>query len=220
MTSLYATFLTPLTSYPIGEYLENHPDVGVELERSIPMGRSTHYVWLLDNDHESLLGEIESGPFDSVEVVEALQDRALIRIEWGSQGPPVFGLINETFATLVGLHGTTEGWVFQLRFPDQASLEEFTEAAPERGISIDLLERFEPEDEIGPFDNITDRQFHAIGVAFEAGYFDVPRKTTLAVLGEQLGITEQAVSERLRRGLARLLETTSLGTADPGDDTT
>jgi len=38
-------------------------------------------------------------------------------------------------------------------------------------------------------------------LAYERGYFESPRKVTLAELGEELGITQQAVGSRLRHGI-------------------
>jgi predicted DNA binding protein len=45
-------------------------------------------------------------------------------------------------------------------------------------------------------------------MAFERGHFPVPRETSLADLGEEIGVSDTAVSERLRRGIATLLSTT------------
>jgi hypothetical protein len=58
--------------------------------------------------------------------------------------------------------------------------------------------------------------------ALEVGYFAVPRETTLVELAAELGISDQAVSERLRRAQAKLLTTTLVGgtdgPAEPGHD--
>jgi predicted DNA binding protein len=37
-------------------------------------------------------------------------------------------------------------------------------------------------------------------LAYERGYFESPREVTLTELGEELGITQQAVGSRLRNG--------------------
>jgi predicted DNA binding protein len=55
---------------------------------------------------------------------------------------------------------------------------------------------------------LTSAQREALTVAFEAGYFDVPAQTTLDSLSDVLGVTSQAVSERLNRGTKKLVETT------------
>ncbi|MFB9804295.1 helix-turn-helix domain-containing protein [Haladaptatus pallidirubidus] len=46
---------------------------------------------------------------------------------------------------------------------------------------------------------LTPKQRVALTVALDAGYFDVPRRANLSELAEQLDITPQALSKRLRR---------------------
>jgi predicted DNA binding protein len=53
---------------------------------------------------------------------------------------------------------------------------------------------------------LTSAQREALTLAFESGYYDVPADVTLDSLSEMLGITSQALSERLNRGTKRLIE--------------
>jgi predicted DNA binding protein len=55
---------------------------------------------------------------------------------------------------------------------------------------------------------LTDPQREALITAVENGYFDVPARATLESISEALGITSQAVSERLNRGTKTLVEAT------------
>jgi hypothetical protein len=48
----------------------------------------------------------------------------------------------------------------------------------------------------------------ALVLAVERGYYDIPRQCTTAQLAAVLGVSDQAVSERLRRGIATLVERT------------
>ena len=43
-------------------------------------------------------------------------------------------------------------------------------------------------------------QQEALVLAYERGYFESPHEVTLTELGEELGITQQAVGSRLRNG--------------------
>ncbi len=54
-------------------------------------------------------------------------------------------------------------------------------------------------------DTLTDTQQEALILAYERGYFESPRKITMAELGEELGISQQAVASRLRRGIKHVL---------------
>jgi len=42
-------------------------------------------------------------------------------------------------------------------------------------------------------------------LAYERGYFNLPRDVTMEELGEELGISQQAVASRLRRGIRNIL---------------
>jgi Predicted DNA binding protein len=55
---------------------------------------------------------------------------------------------------------------------------------------------------------LTDTQREALVLAYERGYFNSPRESSLEAIGEELGITQQSLSSRLRRGHRRLIENT------------
>ncbi len=70
------------------------------------------------------------------------------------------------------------------------------------------VRRIYAEEPHGPTPGLTTEQREALAVAYRNGYFAVPRETTTAALAEKLGISGQAVSERLRRGYTRLVDAT------------
>ncbi|SEP25022.1 Predicted DNA binding protein, contains HTH domain [Halorientalis persicus] len=59
-----------------------------------------------------------------------------------------------------------------------------------------------------PGDGLTDRQHEALRIAYERGYFDIPRQASLEDVAEELEITPSSVSERLRRAQTQLIEET------------
>jgi hypothetical protein len=63
----------------------------------------------------------------------------------------------------------------------------------------------EPE---SPGEGLTDRQREALRTAYELGYFDIPRRTSLEEIGEELDVSSSSVSERLRRAQTQLIEET------------
>ncbi|WP_313691893.1 helix-turn-helix domain-containing protein [Halorarum halobium] len=73
----------------------------------------------------------------------------------------------------------------------------------------------EPE---SPGDGLTDRQHEALRTAYELGYFDVPRRTSLDAVATELGISASSASERLRRAQSRLIEETVATTWPPLPD--
>jgi predicted DNA binding protein len=53
---------------------------------------------------------------------------------------------------------------------------------------------------------LTDRQREVLGVARRAGYYEVPRRTTLQTVAERVGIDKSTASEILRRAEGRLVD--------------
>lgn len=56
-----------------------------------------------------------------------------------------------------------------------------------------------------PLDGLTARQREVLTLAFESGYFDVPRETTTDDLATELGIDSSTVREHLQRAQKNLL---------------
>ncbi|WP_254764076.1 helix-turn-helix domain-containing protein [Natrinema marinum] len=94
------------------------------------------------------------------------------------------------------------------RIPTREALFAYRDACREREIPFRIDRIFDESDRSGDRYGVTDRQREALLVALEAGYFDVPRKTTLSEVAAQLDISDQALSARLRRGQAALLRST------------
>lgn len=99
------------------------------------------------------------------------------------------------------------GWVVRVQFTDRESLSALWEACENDGISFELrrLFRHQPWGRSTPA-TLTDAQRDALLAAYEGGYFEEPRRISLAELADQLGISPTAVGGRVRRGTAELVE--------------
>jgi hypothetical protein len=69
-----------------------------------------------------------------------------------------------------------------------------------------------------PGDGLTDRQHEALRIAYERGYFDIPRRASLEDVAGELDIAPSSVSERLRRAQTQLVEETVATTWPPLPD--
>lgn len=71
------------------------------------------------------------------------------------------------------------------------------------------LQRLTRHDEAEPpGDGLTDQQREALRIAYERGYFEIPREASLKEIAAELDIAASSVSERLRRAQTELLEET------------
>jgi hypothetical protein len=98
------------------------------------------------------------------------------------------------------------GYHVQMRFPDRDRFARFRDAVADTGLSVDIKAIYDqqdapPEERFG----LTQVQRETLLTAVAAGYFSIPRETALAGVAEELGISPQAASERLRRGMESLV---------------
>jgi len=94
------------------------------------------------------------------------------------------------------------------RVPDRSALAAFRTYCRDNEIPFQL-ERLYQDSSSGEFAyGLTAAQQDALEVAYEQGYFDSPRETSLNAIADELDVSRQAVADRLRRGHKRLLEAT------------
>lgn len=138
-------------------------------------------------------------------------DRRLYRVEFTQAGREVatFPTWGEFGLVMLDSRGTQDGWLVRMRFPDREALRGFLEVCRERDLSVAIDAVYGATDATGEVGvDLTPDQREALTTALEAGYFEIPRGATLAEVADLLGISPQATSERLRRGMAALVEAT------------
>jgi predicted DNA binding protein len=110
-----------------------------------------------------------------------------------------------------------DNWNIEGFASDRGSLRRLRQACTNRGVRVSVerigSSMLDPEN---ARDDLTDRQRRTLQRALEDGYFETPRQTTLSDLGDEFGITRQAVASRLRRGIKTLV-TNSLVENPVGD---
>lgn len=93
--------------------------------------------------------------------------------------------------------------------PDRKALTGFHQAIREDGYEFSLHQvTSDIESGLAGEPSLSKRQREALILAYERGYYEQPRQVSLAEIGEELGISESAVSGRLLRGISQLLEDT------------
>ena len=113
---------------------------------------------------------------------------------------------------------TGEKWVVEGLFRDRSVLQRFETRSEANGVPFSLL-RVREADET--FDDrqygLTELQATSLRFALGRGYYDVPRTATLEDLAADLDVSHQALSERLRRGVRTLVDTTLGERSHDGD---
>ncbi|MEF8785410.1 MAG: helix-turn-helix domain-containing protein [Haloarculaceae archaeon] len=98
-----------------------------------------------------------------------------------------------------------DSWEMAMRFPDRDSFSSFRHTVQSTDLSVQSLRQQETAPRTEQY-GISEPQREILLLASERDYFDVPREASLAELADELDVSSQAASERLRRGLDSLVE--------------
>ncbi len=211
--SVIASVEIPAEEFLLDAPLDPERDVELTVETMVPTGEDVvPYLWVPSHLERALLEVLrDRRNVTTVSVVDEVDGYALVRIEWDGHANGVLTSIQQTDAIVTAAVGTGERWTFRLRFPSYEDLSTFYTTCLDHDVPVELVQLHEA---VGPDADhrfgLTRPQREIVVAAYEAGYFDVPRKTTLVELGERLEISDSAVSQRLRRGLASLIDATLL----------
>lgn len=77
--------------------------------------------------------------------------------------------------------------------------------AAEFGITLEKLQDYHIQET--PLDTLTDRQHEVLEVAYDLGYYDVPRGSSTSEIAAELGVDDSTVAEHLQRAEHNLLGT-------------
>lgn len=209
--SVQAAVSVPARDFLLGETLSNGTNLQLRVNVVIPTGEAAiPYLWVSNIPADEVEPMLGADPdVRVVEVVERNGDITLAKVDWRTVSAHLLELIVDSNAILAQALGNEGTWSLHLRFPDQEQLAEFYHRCTDHGITL-TIESIDNDgwDAGRPKLPLTDLQKETLRTAFEVGYFDVPRQGTLVDLAEELGISDSAVSQRLRRGLAGLVEST------------
>lgn len=186
-------------------------DVRIDLERSVATDpdRPSLFLWVEDGDLEAFDAAVRRDPtVTDIRVLSEVHDRRLYSMrvtdatevvlyaEWVRLG-----------AERLQAYYENGWWHARSRFPDRGAFAAYREFLDRSGVEFRLEHLYDGEATTADAATLTPEQRETLQLAYERGYFEIPRGVTTAELAAELGVSDQAVSERLRRGYARLVET-------------
>jgi len=204
-------FRVPATEFLLGDALATTDGV-ITVERMVVDGDQTvtPYVWAGSVDFEAFEAALRADPsVDEFEVVERHDDERLYRTEWRDGGNELIAALDDVDATVLSAESEDGTWILRVLFSDEETVSTFDDRflTDHRGVELERLYRTDDPSAYGKYE-VTDKQREALTLAFEAGYFSVPRECSLQDVADQLGISRNAASARVRRGQAALVSHT------------
>ncbi len=176
------------------------------LERTVGVDPSqpAHFSWVTDGaaTFESV---VEDDPtVRDVRFLTENGDRRLYRYVVTEKAHTTYPKLVDIGAQRLHVQYADGWWHARTRFPDAETFASYRAWLDDGGVSVRQIREY--RDDTGGDSGLTPEQQAVLELANERGYFAIPRETTASALAEELDISGQAVSERLRRGLARLTE--------------
>lgn len=193
----------PVKSLPFESVLSNFTDVRIELVRVIPTRDGfIPYVWVSGENLDEFEHALRShSRILSLELLDTLNGDRLYQAGWDVKYGGFFAGLIETDAAVLEAYCTDGEWFFHLRFTDHDQLTRFYNYCVDNnitGVQIDRVYSLtERSDQVHEYD-LTPEQREALVLAARRGYFSTPREVTLAELATELGISQQALSQRVR----------------------
>ncbi|WP_435363102.1 helix-turn-helix domain-containing protein [Haloarchaeobius sp. DYHT-AS-18] len=213
--SVRAEFAIGTDGGVLAETLQSFPGVKLEIGQVAKTRAGTLKcdLWVTGVETEVFIQEL--GADSTVRSANRLSEDG----SWTLLSAQVVGEdIRSLYAALIELDGqllsaTCEAnqWLASFRFPDRDALGRFEEQlrTAETAVAVESIDSGgtrRGESDPNGAEPLSDEQQEALQVALRAGYFTVPRRANLGDVADELGISGQATSERLRRGLVQLVE--------------
>ena len=210
----------PADGFALAETFRAVPDASFECEGVVETGEQTvmPLLWAYSNDKASLERAFADDPsVETASLVEAFEGKFLYRMEWATETHFVLDVLTNSQATMLKASGGGSTWTLQVLYPTRESLSTTHQFCQDRELKLTVRSIRELDGEqVGQL-GLTAKQRETLLTAHERGYFEVPRKTDLDTLAEELGISHQALSERIRRANKTLIQTV-LVTDSPSDE--
>jgi len=209
--AIEASFAVEHADFPLSAVFKQLTDVTIELDRIVPTGEAViPYFWISADDTYELATDLSADlGIKQIKVIDQVKKQMFVRIDWNLKYESVLTAIINTEINLLSGIGNEKQWTFEVRATEQQDLSDFQTYCYDHDIPIELTElhavsSFKSDREY----DLTDGQQEALVLAYLNGYFDSPRNATQTNLASELGISRQAVSSRLQRGMRRLIVST------------
>lgn len=205
-----ATISVAVEDFALSHALREVPEMDVKADRLA--AHSRHWVmpclWTAGGDFDAFDAALAADPtVESVVAATGYGDEKFYQVSWNDDVKRHIDTGLDREAALLHAVTTGDDWELTVRFATREQFEEYRTYLTDQGIAFqleDLTRAASPQQFMG---GLSAAQRDALVAAVEEGYFAIPRDTTMEAVAEELDISTQAASERLRRGVEQFVET-------------
>ena len=211
--SVIVELTIPSAAFELGQILRVEEPTQLTLETMVPLGgRPTPFVRIRNDARETFESSVREHPsVNDIQLVNTHEDETLYALDWEASEASLLRRILDLDAVLLSAAGTADTWGLELRFPSHEALSVFQEFYLDEDIDVSIERIYNPtKPDAGPWYGLTPPQRETLADAVSAGYYSLPRQISTQELADSFGISDQAVTERLRRGISTLVRNTLL----------
>lgn len=206
--SIVGTFTIPVEAFSLERALSSVPAMRVEADRlaSHSPQEVFPFLWARGGDFDAFERALADDPtVTDVSNADTAQDEVLYRLKWSQEFCELIHEMVDHHAAIVEATAQDDEWRLRLRFANEPRISEFQTHFRERDHEFTVHNLAHPTEPRQRTFGLTAEQYESLVVAVREGYFRVPRETTVEALGDRLGVSANAASERLRRGMDALV---------------
>ncbi|MGM0447752.1 MAG: helix-turn-helix domain-containing protein [Methanobacteriota archaeon] len=211
--SVLAEVTIPSAAFELGQILRVEGPTQVTLETMVPLGgRPTPFVRVRNDARESFERSVRGhSSVNDIRLVDTHDDESLYSLDWEPSDASLLRTILDLDAVLLGASGDADAWGLELRFPTHEALSAFQDYYVEEDIDVSINRIYNPtKPDADPWYGLTPPQRETLADAVASGYYSLPRQISTQELADSFDISDQAVTERLRRGISTLVRNTLL----------
>ncbi|MDS0259951.1 helix-turn-helix domain-containing protein [Haloarcula sp. S1CR25-12] len=220
--SVIAHLRVHANSFELGRILDISSGSSIVLENLVPLGeQAVPFFSIFGTDESQAFREaVQDHPsVRDIQEVSSHDDRTLFALDWDVTEDRLFRGIHETNANLLSATGGPQTWEIELRFHSHESLGSFKAYCSDANITLEVGRIYNPtRPESGPFYGLTQRQRDTLVRAVQGGYYSLPRELSTQDLADEFGISDQAVTERLRRAIVALVDNSLVAAIEAQDE--
>lgn len=201
-------FTLPAEEFAFAPVFECAPDASVELEPTATDldDHALVNVTTTDCDRDRLESALQTdSALADIDCIAERTDGWTYRLHWdGRAGQFMQQLVAED-ATLLTAQARKNRWSLHVLTPDRDTLSHLYDTVTELGYTVECRRITAYEGGESDSSALTEKQQETLTTAYEAGYYHIPQDITADELADKLGISHQALSERLHRAYEQLV---------------
>ncbi|ELY55423.1 MULTISPECIES: helix-turn-helix domain-containing protein [Natronococcus] len=188
----------------LAELFDAVPSLTCEAEAAIVS--NGYDLWLSGASRSELEAGLEAAsPIEEYTLINGSEEEWLYNVRFSSETTDLFELVLEEDGTILDASAVDGSWVLNIRVQDRSDASSIYDELEDRELEPTIIRLYETDNGNRSQAGLTERQYETLVAAANHGYFEIPREVSMQELSEELEVSHQALSERLRRAYRSLV---------------